>query len=125
MREIEYRGKRKDNEQWIYGNLIRWGDNRYSIMPIPMHVELAFSNYEVIPETVGQYTCLKDKNGVKIYEGYILNHDGDLWLVKYLEEDGMFVLIWENITENFSNMNSKWFEVIGNIYDNPELLEGE
>lgn len=42
----------------------------------------------------------------------MLDYDGDLWQVEYLEEDGMFALISEGIVENFSNMNSKWFEVI-------------
>jgi hypothetical protein len=45
-----------------------------------------------------------------------------LWVVKY-SEDGMFELCYDNIIENFSNMNSKWFIVIGNIHENPELLK--
>lgn len=72
-----------------------------------------------------QYTGLEDKNGIEIYDGDILRIDDEYWLVQYDIEDAMFTLYYDNVIENFSNMNSKWFEIIGNIYENPELFKEE
>ena len=71
-----------------------------------------------------QYTGLKDKNGKEIYEGDILIYDEDeIAIVQYSEVDAMFEIILDNIVTNFSNESSEWWRIIGNIYDNPELLK--
>lgn len=94
-----------------------------SLFPRRKSLQCTFERYTFDEVELMQFTGLKDKNDIEIYEGDILNHNGDLWVVRYSEEDGMFILYYDNIIENFSNMNSKWLEVIGNIYENPELLK--
>ena len=83
--------------------------------------------YKTVDVELMQYTGLKDKNGVEIYEGDILQnvYDDDVGIIEWSEEDAMFVLTIDNLETNFSNERSKHWEVIGNIYDNPELLKGE
>ena len=123
MREILFRAKRKDNGEWIEGFTLfkpdqhlymfktAWGeityDLQYNITAIIGRKEPFF--VEVIPETIGQYTGLTDKNGVKIFEGDILKGwRNSLYVVKF----GFY--------EDMSHL-----EIISNIYDNSELLKGE
>ena len=131
MREILFRGKRVDNGGLVYGNLIQrniWG----AVFPIIRAEDKGYGNFkewEVIPETVGQYTGLDDKNGVKIFEGDI---------VRYLNsiESGHGVVIfdacaflfnWIDIDETDSILRhfqcSEELRIIGNIHDNPEVTE--
>ena len=128
IREVIFRGKRMDNGEWIEGSLlgIDWCDkpSTYSIAPnTPVSVF-----YSVIPETVGQYTGLTDKNGVRIFEGDIVtgwfNHEKIVGYIFYggnaqffIQRDGIYGIGLDN--------SDCWLEVIGNIYDNPELLGGE
>ena len=115
MREILFRGKRKKGDKrWVEGDLL----HGYSGFGITNRY-YAGSSFEVVPETVGQYTGLTDKNGKKIFEGDIVKISNDeIFEVKY--EDGgftagLFLGDWD-----YGHV-----EVIGNIYDNPELLEVE
>ena len=127
MREILFRGKRYNGE-WIYDSetYIRDGDGIW-LSDDDLNV------VQVQEDTVGQYTGMKDKNGENIFEGDI---------VKYSTTCEIFTVAWHGsfaefviselqkpnkATRGSKNMYlvNRYCEVIGNIYDNPELLEGE
>ena len=129
MREILFRGKRTDNGEWIEGSL--W--NYVGEMKILSSTNVV--GYDVIPETVGQYTGLTDKNGTKIFEGDILGTDitRPYLIVEY--RDASFMFNCNDGGEDYydimlpilkeAHTKYEYGEVIGNIYDNPELLKGE
>jgi len=137
MREIKFRGKRVDNGWWEYGYYLVVSEKH---LIISADATISFNgNYdrmgcfgeisnegngwpcEVIPKTVGQYTGLKDKNGKEIYEGDIVKRTGL----------GLFEVVFEG--DSFLAKNNHYHflgwagdderEVIGNIHDNPELME--
>ena len=135
IREVIFRGKRADNGEWIEGSLlgIDWCDkpSTYSIAPnTPVSVF-----YSVIPETVGQYTGLTDKNGVRIFEGDIVRYaerrlggeDVSVAFPVTFDEGGFCAhhYFLNNWLRNGLGGNTKLedIEVIGNIHDNPELLQ--
>lgn len=125
MREILFRGKRLDNGEWVEGYLGQdtlIGDKKtwlgYVIKPIPKKLWDA-EWFEVDPATVGQYTGLLDKNGKRIFEGDIVRgpHISDDLMTEPVEFSA--VCGWMP----FDYLREDLCEVIGNIHDNPELLE--
>lgn len=114
MREIEFRGKRTCDNEWTYGWFI--GIYQTEDGDVGCIRDYTGKDNLVKLETVGQYTGLKDKNGKKIFEGDIVRYiDNDL--IEYVEFiDGVFFAGSEELRYAYC-------EVIGNIYDNPELLE--
>ena len=123
MMEILFRGKRLENGEWVYGSLFVGFKKSYicleAIAMYNFDGALCLGGFaEVSLESVGQYTGLKDKNGNRIFEGDILS----IWNESHdvvVFEDGAFYLENTSIPMRFANK----FEVIGNITDNPELLE--
>ena len=131
-REIKFRGKRVDNGEWIYG--VPYFSEGYWWMLVDDNTrtqEIGTGSYQIIPETVGQFTGLHDKNNKEVSEKDIVKvwRDGfcRTFTVKWREEGvPMYILYPQPLNEDFwhcrSDMGMAW-EVIGNIHDNPELLE--
>lgn len=122
MREILFRGRRKKGDKrWVEGDLTQGYTGYVGIMVRCC----AGTSFEVDRETVGQYTGVTDKNGVKIFEGDIIrDEDGDAMVVKWQTEDAVFVLEPEPyVSVHFYDTLPSKIEVIGNIYDKPELME--
>lgn len=151
-----YRGKPKHKEEveysrpdvirsdgFIYGNLVV-ADGKYFICTYAVCSHKTYVNntratmFEVIPETVGEFTSLPDKNGKKIFEGDIIRttnpYTGEEyvgvveWGCYYTFGVG-FVIAWNSDDDDlnpslFYWVNDVGVEVVGNCYDNPELLEG-
>lgn len=126
MRKIEFKGKRKDNGEWIYGSLIISKGNYYiteGYCEIGTF-DLNFIKYEVIPETIGQYTGLKDKNGKKIFEGDIVKtYNNEICIVIYNYNQFGLSVVDKSKTYGWVDFIEYNLEIIGNIWDNPELLK--
>lgn len=125
MREILFRGKRTDNGQWVEGWAYPFTNGGYVGKDNRMCIRngmYAKDIYEIAPETVGQYTGLTDKNGRKIFEGDIIK-DVDTGKVFSIEwHEPAFVRV-DNRRYFFWDMCAESYEVIGNIYESPELLK--
>lgn len=129
-REILFRGKRKDNGEWVYGDPHHLYDDKIRIISnLTDKMRLAPTLYEVIPETVGTFTSLSDRNGTRIFEGDILRmHECHEILFRVLFEEGCFLARKQNESHLWRLSRAIYFggglEVIGNIHDDPELERG-
>lgn len=128
MREILFRGKRFDNGDWVFGDLIRekWG---YQVVTSSGN-GYSRKNYVITEETIGQYTGLKDKNGKRIFEGDIIsffNWGGNVLkrAVVWDPQLGRFSVFIDGALSVGVNPISGPHKVIGNIHDNPELMKDE
>lgn len=130
MREILFRGKRIDNGEWIEGSLsTEYYQNHGVVLICPSEDEA----YKVDPSTVGQYTGLTDKNGKKIFEGDIFidpdfADDNIRCFVRFSDDDCAFIAknasnSDEYFLRDYSVFGKMEIKVIGNIHNNPELLE--
>jgi uncharacterized phage protein (TIGR01671 family) len=130
MREILFRGKPVNKvygNGFIYGSL---GVIREGLVAIYNCLEFTEDIRQlIIPETVGQYTGLNDKNGTKIFEGDIVKYGDTINKVVFEQRNGTAyfgVVMDDTETWHFCHLTSAaGMEVIGNIHDNPELLESE
>ena len=133
MREILFRGKRVDNGEWVEGFYVNVPEHYKHEMSRKSYI-VSINNglfMEVVPEAVGQFTGLTDKNGKKIFEGDIIK-DKELpriYMIGYNEDLMKYAfLYYHKELKNLycggfvSKANGKSIEVIGNIHDNRELL---
>lgn len=139
MREILFKAKRKDNGEWIEGLPSYGPDGKITelecLKKIPGEDIPEIEYIEIDPETLCQYTGLKDKNGERIFEGDIVrNKQGELRKVEYWPSMCRFVLVtdigtWDGMEVDYDTdydtqqLVCSELEVIGNIFDNPELIE--
>lgn len=130
-----YRGKRKDNGAWVEGWYCKVAFGRWplreAIIPNEAAEEGHYQPYEVDPETVGECTGLRDKNGELIFEGDICDHhvQGDILVnrgvVNWDTKNGRWAFQLNTMNPDFYMNNPAAWEIIGNVVDNPELLQQE
>lgn len=129
MHEILFRGKRMDNGEWVKGYLIcpEFDKSRAYIGYLFPDDDHDLDVAEVASSTVGRFTGLTDKNGVKVFEGDIVRYGDTIHRVVFEQRNGTAYigLVYAACeTLPFGHYQDlKQIEVIGNIYDNPELLE--
>ena len=129
MREILFRGKRADNGEWETGSLVIIRDG-CSDKEVFIADKMTGYNTPVIPETVCQFTGLTDKNGRKIFEGDIVNFyndDGEYSPYEVRWRNSGFSVLMNgkpNLFDELDDFFRSRCEVIGNVFDNPELLKG-
>lgn len=143
-REHLFRGKKLSNGDWVYGNLIQHPDGSQFICVYKDPTKLLYmTDFEVDPDTVCEYTDLKDSTGRKVFEGDILRfkdvHSGCEWIgrVEFGNPNGKYDWGFQLVFISGKKPNTEillWFdmeeagvsaEVIGNRWDNPELMEAE
>ena len=127
MREILFRGKRIDNGEWLFGDLrhIFHGEYRTHIVDNSNGLNNGVCGLEVASSTVGQFTGLTDRNGVKIFEGDIVRHEDAVSYIVWNPDNLRFEFAYKgNFRESIrAKLVTVWgIEDLGNIYDNPELL---
>lgn len=124
MRESKFRGFNRKNGVWLYGFYLQ-NRGAHFVCPDEFAKDKSWDDYEIGPETRGEYTGQKDKNGQEIYEGDVVATVVNGY--RYVQE-----VVWSDIANGFSFRShgcgpifhkSSCMEVIGNIHDNPELLE--
>ena len=150
MRDILFRGKRIDNDEWVYGSFCMDALEQFNglcgvdgFIRLYDKTKCKMQSYEVDRETVGQYTGLKDKNGKRIFEGDILNiaktadglggyyHPPLDYPVNVVVKWDLCAWLWETLCEDKWHISfpNAWChyecEIIGNIHDNPEFMKGD
>ena len=117
IRSIIFRGKRLDDGEWVEGFYLYTNENTQ-----PVIIDMECCSNVIIPETVGQYTGLTDRNGKKIFEGDIVREWGGESCQGYYEIDNVLIVKIPDTLVNFEMSYDCEYKVIGNIHDTSELL---
>jgi hypothetical protein len=145
MREIIFKAKQLDNGKWVEGDYCKLDETTYCISedyeryPVPTHHYILhetmtdwglpnrFLQIEINPDTLCQFTGLTDKNGKKIWENDILElpSEDSYFTCEWEEDTARFVMNGDGLTVDFDNYWGYQTEVVGNIFDNADLLEVE
>lgn len=142
MRKILFKGKRTDNGEWVCGYYVlrkrpyfkdKGADFEHIICDNlviddfndKQFVDTIPITYSVDPETIGQYTGLADMNGNKIFEGDIVwdNYKKERGIVQWDNDTARFIITCSTFTVDCDSVCGEELEIVGNVYDNPELLK--
>lgn len=135
MREILCKAKQTDTGEWVKGYYAKYqpcASKAEHVCGIVPEYASALYMQKIDPQTLCRYTRLTDKNNQKIWEGdickivsrYIDEEDG-LFVVRWDDNGARFVLVGDSLVLDFYNVYGTECEVVGNIFDNPELIKGE
>ena len=120
-KEIKFRGQENENKKWVYGFYQEYPKGY-------VHIQNEYNDwFPILPDTVGQYIGVDDKNGKEIYEDDIVLIDGEdeYFVVERDSDTARFVMNSETLTVDFDNYWGYQVEVIGNVRENADLLKGE
>lgn len=116
MREIKFRGKRIDNNEWVYGGYMKNINGTYITDTDNFHLRKTYKNYLVYDETIGQFTGLCDKNNVEIYENmeidnkYIVSYNKCKYILKDIS-NGDIIDLWRYINENGGKITKEYRKI--------------
>ena len=123
MRTIKFRGKSILTDEWFYGDLVHSADKKRTA--ILVNDKDSYDECEVVPETIGQFTSLYDCDGKEIFEGDILDFNGLTVEVRFVR--GAFALLVNGNLDDelYGDCRTDVFaKVIGNVYENPDIMKG-
>lgn len=125
-REILFRGWNEKNKRWLYGYYFAYKGYHFISPDVLKDFSIPLDEYLVDADTVGQYTGLKDAKGVKIFEGDVIVDESYPYIIQYHEEYSQFVAVPKpDVTIAFYQqwVNERGLVVIGNVYEDKELIE--
>lgn len=133
---LQYRAKSKRTNKWVYGYLVELGKesfsdpDRYGIAEkaVPLGSTDVYYNLkinEVIPETIGEYTCLRDIHKDRIFEDDIVEilPTEEYGIIKWDDDTASFIISADSVDATFNNYWSTDLEIKGNIHDNPDFFD--